>query len=314
MLDLVAKVGETGACRRRGCGGLCAWRTLGGGIHGAQLPLAEAAVDGYRRIHADPSYPHARSTTGHTDSCDDAADDRQGVCDHGLTRLPDRDVDARAQGHPLPPGRLPTGLHPLLVRAAGSRGTARPSAPWTAPPLAGWRCSTASAPCRPCASDAERIQTNHEIARFLERLQPEPALFPAEPERRQAVEHAERWGDEVLQMAARRVALRDPDEHMTSAGADGSLGPLLARSGAMRALAVAHDRAALSRRPAQPATQLLAAIPPMLDTVDAWIGEGRALCRGAERGGLRDRPEPRAAVRITHELRGRYLGGPPAFS
>ncbi len=41
---------------------------------------------------------------------------------------------------------------------------------------------------------AERIQTNRAIARFLERLQPEPALFPGEPERRRAVEECRALG------------------------------------------------------------------------------------------------------------------------
>ncbi|MFL5825514.1 MAG: glutathione S-transferase family protein [Thermoleophilaceae bacterium] len=40
----------------------------------------------------------------------------------------------------------------------------------------------------------------------LDRLAPEPPLFPAEPGRRAAVDEAERWGDSVLQPAARRIA------------------------------------------------------------------------------------------------------------
>jgi glutathione S-transferase len=171
---------------------------------------------------------------------------------------------------------LPTGLHPLLVRACGFAGHRTPI-----------RALDGATPRRLVLLDrlgtvpavrlgAERIQTNREIARFLERMQPEPALFPAEPERRQAVEHAERWGDEILQMAARRVGLAADLDELTMRGADGRLGPLLASSGAMRAL--------LSRTTAQPfhanrrnLRELLDSIPPMLDTVDAWIGEG-VLC------------------------------------
>src|SRR5215216_6157493 len=53
--------------------------------------------------------------------------------------------------------------------------------------------------------DGQRIQTNREISRFLDRVQPEPPLFPADSERRRAVAEAELWGDEVLQMPARRL-------------------------------------------------------------------------------------------------------------
>src|SRR4051812_33934056 len=42
--------------------------------------------------------------------------------------------------------------------------------------------------------DGRRIQGTREIARELERLRPEPPLFPSEPARRALVEEAERWG------------------------------------------------------------------------------------------------------------------------
>lgn len=53
--------------------------------------------------------------------------------------------------------------------------------------------------------DGERVQGSREIARELERLQPEPALFPANPEKRAAVEEAERFGDEELQHPVRQL-------------------------------------------------------------------------------------------------------------
>jgi glutathione S-transferase len=54
--------------------------------------------------------------------------------------------------------------------------------------------------------DGRKIQTTRAIARALEELVPEPSLFPADPDRRAAVEAAERWGDEVLQPVPRRIA------------------------------------------------------------------------------------------------------------
>lgn len=54
--------------------------------------------------------------------------------------------------------------------------------------------------------DGRRIQGTRQIARELERLQPEPPLFPPDPSRRAMVEDAEAWGDERLQPCARRIA------------------------------------------------------------------------------------------------------------
>jgi glutathione S-transferase len=171
---------------------------------------------------------------------------------------------------------LPTGLHPMLVRAGGFAGHRTPI-----------RALDGATPRQLALLDrlgtvpalrlgAERIQTNREIARFLERLQPEPALFPAEPKRRRAVEDAELWGDEVLQMAARRVGLAADLDELTMRGADGRLGPLLARSAAMRAL-LSHTTAQPFHANRRTRRRLLDSIPPMLDTVDAWISEG-VLC------------------------------------
>jgi glutathione S-transferase len=53
--------------------------------------------------------------------------------------------------------------------------------------------------------DGKRVQGSTEISRALEEAVPEPPLFPADPERRAAVEEAERWGDEVYQPVPRRI-------------------------------------------------------------------------------------------------------------
>ncbi len=42
---------------------------------------------------------------------------------------------------------------------------------------------------------------------MLDELKSEPSLLPPEEPLRGQVEEAERWGDEVLQMAARRIGL-----------------------------------------------------------------------------------------------------------
>ncbi len=53
--------------------------------------------------------------------------------------------------------------------------------------------------------DGRRTQGSRAIARVLEEAQPEPPLFPADPQERLRVQEAERWGDKVLQLAPRRL-------------------------------------------------------------------------------------------------------------
>lgn len=56
-------------------------------------------------------------------------------------------------------------------------------------------------------ADGVKTQGSRPIARELERLKPEPPLFPAAAEKRAAVEEAERWGDEELQHPIRQIVL-----------------------------------------------------------------------------------------------------------
>jgi glutathione S-transferase len=75
------------------------------------------------------------------------------------------------------------GLWPALLRARGFRGGTVPA----------------------MKIDGRRIQGSRAISRALEETRPQPALFPADPQERMAVEEAERWGDEVLQDVPRRI-------------------------------------------------------------------------------------------------------------
>ena len=54
--------------------------------------------------------------------------------------------------------------------------------------------------------DGERVLGSREIVRALEHRAPQPPLLPADGRARHDVEEAERWGDEVLQPLARRLA------------------------------------------------------------------------------------------------------------
>src|SRR5438874_2451649 len=95
---------------------------------------------------------------------------------------------------------LPTGFQPIALRLAGFAGNDAP-----------FRRIDGRVPRSLVGADRlgtvpalrfgdERVKTNRGIARFLDRVQPEPPLFPADPDLRAAVEEAERWGDEELQM------------------------------------------------------------------------------------------------------------------
>jgi glutathione S-transferase len=78
---------------------------------------------------------------------------------------------------------LVPGIHPLLLRAAGFRGT-------TVPAL---------------RLDGRRIQGSRAISRALDELKPEPFLFPLDRDRRRAVEEAEAWGERALPPIPRRI-------------------------------------------------------------------------------------------------------------
>jgi glutathione S-transferase len=121
--------------------------------------------------------------------------------------------------------------------------------------------------------------TNRKIARFLEAVQPDPALFPAEPEMRLAVEEAERWGDEIFQMAARRLllaAMRQGRDGIVDRGQRGRLGAVISSHETVRfAVAGLVARLAFAAN-ARTEHDLMARMPGMLDRIDAWI-EARVL-------------------------------------
>jgi glutathione S-transferase len=127
------------------------------------------------------------------------------------------------------------------------------------------------------AADGRRISTNHGIARFLDEQQPEPPLFPADPGARAAIEEAERWANETLQMAARRIPgaalARDPVGLSRSAG-DGRLGYLLYRRELARRVIVPRILGDVFAASAKPERDPVAELPAMLDRIDAWIADG----------------------------------------
>ena len=172
---------------------------------------------------------------------------------------------------------LPTGLHPLALRLRGFTGNPTPFRRLDDRPhrmLASLdRMGTVPA----LLMDGRRVKTNVQIARFLDEVQPDPPLFPSDPDRRRAVEEAERWGDEVLQMTARRLAftaaLHGPDG-LANRGSDGRLGPLLFRSQRMRLVGARLIGSSVFRANAAADQELMESFPGALDRIDGWIEAG----------------------------------------
>jgi glutathione S-transferase len=127
------------------------------------------------------------------------------------------------------------------------------------------------------AFDGQRVSTNHRIARFLDERHPEPPLLPADPEQRSAVEEAERWANDTLQMEARRIvtaAVRRDPSSASRVGANGRLGQLLYKHAlARRVLIPTLICRAFAPSPTTE-RKLLAEFPATLDRIDSWIRAG----------------------------------------
>jgi glutathione S-transferase len=124
--------------------------------------------------------------------------------------------------------------------------------------------------------DGRRILGSRESARELDRLRPEPPLYPAEPDLRAAVERAEAWGDESLQPVTRRIlwnALRRDRSPLVSYSEGARLGipiGLAVKTAApIVALAVRFNEASDENVRAD-----LSALPGMLKRIDDWIADG----------------------------------------
>jgi glutathione S-transferase len=124
--------------------------------------------------------------------------------------------------------------------------------------------------------DGTKVQGSRQVARELERLVPEPPLFPADPEKRAAVEEAERFGDEELQHPIRQIlwwSIKRDKEPLRSYSEGAKIGmPIgLAMKTAAPIVALsAHFNEASDEN----ARADVAKLPALLDKVDAWIEAG----------------------------------------
>lgn len=124
--------------------------------------------------------------------------------------------------------------------------------------------------------DGQRTQGSREIARELDRIQPEPPLFPADPDRRAAVEEVERFGDEDLQQATRRIllwALRQDTAPFASFAEGSRIGIPIGLAVRTAGPFVALDARSVGADEAN-VRDAISALPTMLRQIDDWIAAG----------------------------------------
>jgi glutathione S-transferase len=144
------------------------------------------------------------------------------------------------------------GLWPALLRTRGFRGGTVPA----------------------MKIDGRRLQNSREISRALEEAQPEPPLFPSDPQRRLEVEEAERWGEEELQDVPRRIvrwiSVHRPEARVLIAR---DIGIPLPRVAAFVNIPAARHLA--NKVDADDRIQdTIAQMPEVMDHVDELIAEG----------------------------------------
>jgi glutathione S-transferase len=123
--------------------------------------------------------------------------------------------------------------------------------------------------------DGRKVQGSPSISRELDRVRPDPPLFPADPDKRRRVEEAERWGSEEFQQIPRTIiwwAFKRDRSGMRSFLRDSKLGPpglavrtagpIIRRGSKLNQSDDDHVQAELDK------------LPGALDKVDRWIGEG----------------------------------------
>jgi glutathione S-transferase len=124
--------------------------------------------------------------------------------------------------------------------------------------------------------DGEKVQGSRELARELERLRPEPPLFPADPEKRAAVEEAERFGDEELQHPVRQIlwwSIKRDKSSLRSYSEGAKLGVPIGLAVKTAAPIVALS-ARFNEASDENARQAVAALPGMLEKIDEWVAAG----------------------------------------
>ncbi|HEY5977645.1 MAG TPA: glutathione S-transferase family protein [Solirubrobacterales bacterium] len=125
--------------------------------------------------------------------------------------------------------------------------------------------------------DGKRTQGSRQIARELDLIQPDPPLFPADPEKRAAVEEAERFGDEDLQHPVRQLiwwALRRDMSPLVGFSEGAKLGIPINSVTVKSSAPLVVLAARINGSTDVAVRRALAELPGLLDTVDAAIAAG----------------------------------------
>ena len=123
--------------------------------------------------------------------------------------------------------------------------------------------------------EGRKIQGSREIGRELDRVQPEPPLYPADPEKRSKVEQAEEWGDQFQQKPRRLSwwAFKRNRAPLASYSEGARLGVpvgLAVKTGGPIVWAAAK----LNEATDENVRADLASLPADLDRIDQWIADG----------------------------------------
>jgi glutathione S-transferase len=160
--------------------------------------------------------------------------------------------------------------------------------------------------------EGQKVQGSRQIARELERLQPEPPLFPSDSERRAAVEEAERFGDEELQHPIRQIlwwTIKHDKSSLRSYSEGAKLGVPIGLAVKTAAPIVAAS-ARFNEANDDNVKRDLAALPALLQRVDDWIAAG--VLGGAELNAADFQIAPSLGLMMTLEDLRPEIEGRPA--
>lgn len=124
--------------------------------------------------------------------------------------------------------------------------------------------------------DGRKLVGSREISRALDEIRPDPPLFPAEAELRAEVEEAERFGEEELQHPIRQIswwAIKRDGSSLRSYSEGAKLGIPIGLAVRTAAPIIALE-VRINDAGDENVRRGLAALPGLLNRVDAWIEAG----------------------------------------
>jgi glutathione S-transferase len=178
--------------------------------------------------------------------------------------------------------------------------------------------------------NGQRVQGSQEIARELDRIKPDPPLFPADPDKRAKVEEAEAWGD-TFQHNPRQLswwAFKHNRAPLRSYSEGAKLGIPVGLA-VKTAAPIVAAAARLNEANDDNVKADLAALPSDLERIDRWIKDGvmggetlnaadyqiaptlrLAMTFDDLRPAIEKRPAGELALRVVPNFAGRF---PPVF-